>query len=75
MLCTSHSLLLRVSFVEKVALYVKAENERQCFQPALPHTCKGEVEGFVTGFSISQISRLLAQVVAKSPDWQGMMHS
>lgn len=63
---TLHSLLMRVSFMEKVAMYVKTEKD-SAFSLRSPPTCKGEVKDFVTSFSLSQISRLLAEVVAKFP--------
>lgn len=70
--CTGHSLLLRVSFMEKGAMCVKNKEEGQCFQPVLPQTCQGEVKDFVTTFSLPQSSKLLAQDMAKSSsDWTG----
>lgn len=52
--------------MKKAAMYVKTEKDSACSLRS-PPTCKGETKDFVTSFSLSQISRLLAQVVAKSP--------
>lgn len=52
--------------MEKVAMYVRTEKD-SAFSLRSPRTGKGAAKDFVTSFSLSQISRLSAQVVAKSP--------
>lgn len=44
--CTGHSLLLRVSFMEKAAMCVKDKEEGEYFQPVFPTDLPGTSEGF-----------------------------
>lgn len=71
---TLHSLLLRVSFMEKVAMYVKTEKD-SAFSLCSPPTCKGEVTDFVTSFSLSESLGcwLRSWLNFLCSDWQGRM--